>query len=96
MKERTIAEGAISAEQARDDHRAWLDGRQLTTRCAARGCRWVHRGTAADGRQAARAHREEQHPDMARAGRRHLTSAQQREAALLKSAWRRKKFQGLD
>ena len=74
------------------DHAEWRDRQQITTRCAL--CRMLHRGTAADGREWARAHREGRHPAAAASPRRRLTVEQQREAAMLKNAWRRKKFVG--
>jgi hypothetical protein len=40
------------------------------TRCAVDGCDWKHEGSAAEGRQAAAAHRAETHPELAARGRR--------------------------
>ena len=91
-----------SREKSATDMRAYFeamrDGRQTVTRCCVPPCRGgvLHVGTAAEGREAARLHREERHPDVDAHPRHHLTAEQQRERAMLKSAWKRKKFQGIE
>jgi hypothetical protein len=42
-------------------HQAWLDGQVTTSSCFF--CRWKFKGTALEGREAARLHREQEHPD---------------------------------
>lgn len=68
------------------------DARPTVTRCVA--CGWTHEGTAADGREAAKLHREEAHPDLAVRRRHRLTPEQQRDRAMARSEWRRRKLSG--
>ncbi len=85
-----------SAAEMKSDHEKWRDARPTITRCTLPPCRGgvLHIGTAAEGRAVAEAHRLEKHPEAVHKPRRHLTSAQQREKAMLANEWKRKKFKG--
>lgn len=87
-----------SAAEMAADAQSFRDSRPTVTRCCIPPCRGgvLHVGAAADGREAARLHRERRHPDHQVAERRRPTQEQQRERAMLASAWKRKRFQGLE
>lgn len=55
------AVGELSAESMHAAHRFWADGQSTVSLCAF--CDWRHEGTAAEGREAALAHRQEKHPE---------------------------------
>jgi hypothetical protein len=86
-----------SAAEMAADHATWVDSRPTVTRCFLAPCRGgvLHVGAAADGRAAAQSHRELKHPDHA-PKRARLSQEQQRERAMLASAWKRKRFQGIE
>lgn len=48
------------ATEMQAEHREWLDAQPLATSCAF--CEWTFEGTTAECREAARAHREQEHP----------------------------------
>lgn len=75
-------------------HLDWAGEQRTTMMCAL--CEWTHEGTAADGREAARLHRREAHPEVERQPRARLTPEQQRELAMIKSDWKRRKWKGED
>lgn len=88
-KER-LADGSKGRLGVARDEQDWRDTQQVTTRCAA--CRRVHRGTAAEGREWARAHREERHPELANRPRVRMTAKAQRAKAMRDSEWKRERF----
>jgi hypothetical protein len=55
------AESTKTGERIELDHRARMDARATVTRCV---CGWTHSGTAGEGREAARAHRAKEHPEL--------------------------------
>ena len=55
------AAGVLRSEAMKTSHQEWADTVQTTSFCAF--CDWTHEGTALEGREAARAHREKKHPE---------------------------------
>jgi hypothetical protein len=54
-------QGIVSSETLKDAEQSWADQQVTTSSCAF--CDWTHEGTAGEGRDAARAHREQEHPE---------------------------------
>lgn len=69
VQERT-AEGALTADEQRRRHQAFLDEQPMISRCDVDGCDWVAEGPAGDVRALALSHREEWHPQIAKFERR--------------------------
>ena len=55
------SDGGKTAAQMTADHAAWRDDQPILTLCGF--CDWTFKGTAAEGRDAAAAHRSHKHPD---------------------------------
>ena len=55
------AAGELSAESMKATHQFWADGQVVTSSCAF--CDWTHEGTALEGREEAKKHREKEHPE---------------------------------
>lgn len=88
MKKHTRADGSKGLLAYEQEQREWKEGQLIVTRCAA--CRMTHRGTVVQGRNWHETHRKEKHPELSAVGRR-VSKREQRENALRKSEWRRKK-----
>jgi hypothetical protein len=54
--------GGKSAKEMRAEHQAHIDASPIITRCAF--CKWRYNGTAAEGREHAKNHRQVAHPDL--------------------------------
>ncbi len=54
-------EGVRTAESIQERFQSWTDEQHTLTVCAF--CGWKHKGTALEGREQARAHRQEHHPE---------------------------------
>lgn len=59
------ASGLLTAGEMQRRHDRFLDAAPMVARCAVDGCGWTFEGSAAEGRDAARAHRGEAHPELA-------------------------------
>jgi hypothetical protein len=60
--------GGKSAAEMKEEQQANIDNAPLTTRCAL--CDWSYEGTALEGRELAKNHRTEHHPDVKQTRRR--------------------------
>ena len=77
-------------ERMKSAHVEWALAQQTLTKCGL--CDWTFEGTMAEGKLAAKEHRESEHPELAQRKPKRLTQAQQKEKAMILSDWKRRKW----